>query len=550
MLKTIKTKIITTYSLVMIAFTSTLLLTTFLTERNRVLDLELEKSIEISRMHAEILGHEFSRYITMLQMVSYNPEIQLRNKDSIDFQLKKLLTLGKGDFINAIYIDQDLMLTDANGNTNKVTHPAFLKAEQWAGKEYNISTPVFSRFEKKPVIIVAVPILNNLEQWTGTIGVALPLSAITKKLSFIKLTKGSYAWLADSNGMIVSHPDERFIMKVQLSTTNSDTFPGFGDIVKRTQVESHGYGHYLDTRINESKVVTFAKISNLPGWNLFVTTKKSEVFHEVYEILSNVIVTSVVLMLIFLLLINRLSRNLVRPLLRLSKHVKASVNDKHHQFDVIESNDEIGQLSKAFDDAFKKIHSHTAYLEEVVSRRTQEIHSKNVILKSQNKALEDIASLDPLTHLYNRRAFNVLIEKEVLHNTKHSLPPTLVVLDIDHFKKINDQFGHDVGDDILCLLAHELSETNQSGNDHITCRWGGEEFVILIPNASKDTVSSYMTALQEKIANANFSPIEKLTFSAGVATMWPDETFKEWFQRADRAMYDAKAAGRDNFIWG
>ena len=87
--------------------------------------------------------------------------------------------------------------------------------------------PPFSRFEKMPVIIVAVPILNTLKEWMGTIAVAVPLSTINKKLSFMKLTKGSYAWLADANGMIVSHPDESFIMKVQLSTTNSDTLPRF-----------------------------------------------------------------------------------------------------------------------------------------------------------------------------------------------------------------------------------------------------------------------------------------------------------------------------------
>jgi diguanylate cyclase (GGDEF)-like protein len=546
MLKTIKTKIITTYSLVMIAFTSTLLLTTFLTERNRVLDLELEKSIEISRMHAEVLGNEFSRYITMLKMVSYNPEIQLRNKDSIEFQLKKLLEVGDGDFVNTIYIDKNLILTDAKGNTNKVTHPAFKKGNDWAGKDFNISMPLFSRFEKMPVIIVAVPILNTLKEWMGTIAVAVPLSTINKKLSFMKLTKGSYAWLADANGMIVSHPDESFIMKVQLSTTNSDTFPGFGDIVRKTQLEDHGYGHYLDTRINESKVVTFAKISNLPGWNLFVTTQESEIFHEIYEILYNVIITSFVLMIIFLLLINRLSKKLIRPLIQLSKDVKASVNNKHHHFNVIQSDDEIGQLSKAFDDAFKKIHSHTAYLEEVVGRRTQEIHAKNVILKSQNNALENIASIDPLTQLYNRRAFNALIEKNILADNQGALSPTLIVLDIDHFKKINDQFGHDVGDDILCRTAQELSNND---DENIICRWGGEEFVILIPNTTPDMVSTYLDALRTKISQANFAPVEVLTFSAGVATRAPDEPFKAWFQRADKAMYEAKASGRNNVIW-
>lgn len=546
MLKTIKTKIITTYSLVIIAFISTLLLTTFLNERNRVLELELVKSAEISTMHAEILSQEFSQYIAMLKMLSDNPLIRQGNKQSINAQLNRLMEVGDGDFINAIYIDQNLILTDSKGNTNKVTHPSFIQGEQWVGKEHNITVPVLSKFEKEPVIIVAVPIWNDQKAWAGTIAVAVPLNVLNEKLSAIKLTKGSYAWLADSNRTVVSHPNKDFIMTVQLSTENSENYPGFGDIVKQTKVQDNGYGHYEDASIDESKIVTFSKIKNLPDWTLFVTTKESEIFHNIYEILYNVLITALILMVVFLLLIIKLSNKITSPLRQLTKEVKAFVKSDHNNVKVIDSKDEIGQLSKAFYDTIKTIQTHTTFLEEMVDQRTQEVSEKNIILKEQNNKLEKIASQDPLTKLYNRRAFNTLVDKETSRAKKNKRPVSLVVLDIDHFKEVNDQFGHEIGDDVLCSLANELT----SDNDNIVCRWGGEEFVILIPDVEPDTAYSYMETLRQQISKTEFPPIKRLTFSAGIATIRLNESFKKCFQRADKAMYEAKAAGRNQVIWG
>jgi hypothetical protein len=161
MFHSIKAKVITIFSLVMIAFTSVLLITIFINERDRVLDLALENSTKISKMHANLLSQEFARYVVMLKMLSNNPKTKLGDKATIARQLQRLMTMGRGNFINAIYVDKNLNLTDVLGNTNKVTHSSFIRAEQWVGKEYNISTPVITRFEKAPVIMVGVPILDT-----------------------------------------------------------------------------------------------------------------------------------------------------------------------------------------------------------------------------------------------------------------------------------------------------------------------------------------------------------------------------------------------------
>jgi diguanylate cyclase (GGDEF)-like protein len=546
MFHSIKAKVITIFSLVMIAFTSVLLITIFINERDRVLDLALENSTKISKMHANLLSQEFARYVVMLKMLSNNPKTKLGDKATIARQLQRLMTMGRGNFINAIYVDKNLNLTDVLGNTNKVTHSSFIRAEQWVGKEYNISTPVITRFEKAPVIMVGVPILDTQNNWIGTLAVAVPLTIISAKLAEIKLAKESYAWLTDSNGLMVSHPNKSFIMKNKLSMTESADYPGFYKIVRQTKLQNDGYGRYRDAKLNESKIVTFSKVDYLPGWTLFVTTKESEIFHAIYTIMYDVLVTSIILMVIFLLLISELSNRITKPIVQLTKDVKASVKDKKSYLKIIDSDDEIGQLSKAFHDSLQKIHLHTIHLEQMVNHRTQEITDKNLLLNQQNEKLEQLASKDPLTLLYNRRAFSALVDKEISRAKRHHFPVTLVILDIDHFKKINDEFGHNVGDDILCRFADELSVNMRKEN--LFCRWGGEEFVILIPEATSAMVFKHIEALRQKISQMDFAPIDKLTFSAGMATLRIEEPFKEWFQRADSALYNAKGSGRNKIV--
>ncbi|WP_351011673.1 diguanylate cyclase [Shewanella sp. S1-58-MNA-CIBAN-0166] len=546
MFHSIKAKVITIFSLVMIAFTSVLLITIFINERDRVLDLALENSTKISKMHANLLSQEFARYVVMLKMLSNNPKTKLGDKATIARQLQRLMTMGRGNFINAIYVDKNLNLTDVLGNTNKVTHSSFIRAEQWVGKEYNISTPVITRFEKAPVIMVGVPILDTQNNWIGTLAVAVPLTIISAKLAEIKLAKESYAWLTDSNGLMVSHPNKSFIMKNKLSMTESADYPGFYKIVRQTKLQNDGYGRYRDAKLNESKIVTFSKVDYLPGWTLFVTTKESEIFHAIYTIMYDVLVTSIILMVIFLLLISELSNRITKPIVQLTKDVKASVKDKKSYLKIIDSDDEIGQLSKAFHDSLQKIHLHTIHLEQMVNHRTQEITDKNLLLNQQNEKLEQLASKDPLTLLYNRRAFSALVDKEISRAKRHHFPVTLVILDIDHFKKINDEFGHNVGDDILCRFADELSINMRKEN--LICRWGGEEFVILIPEATSAMVFKHIEALRQKISQMDFAPIDKLTFSAGMATLRIEEPFKEWFQRADSALYNAKGSGRNKIV--
>ncbi|RKF22176.1 diguanylate cyclase [Alginatibacterium sediminis] len=544
--RNIKAKVVVLFSVVMIVFTATLLLTVYVSERDRLLEIELEKSTEISITHAKILNQEISKYITMLKMLSGAPQLKDESPSNIVQHLIRLVDISDGDFINAVYVDSDLNLIDAKGGSTKVTHPLFLKGDQWLNKEFNITVPIMSAFEDAPVIMVVVPIRNLDKNWIGTIAAAVPLGVISSKLSSIKLTKGSFAWLADANGVIVSHPNKNAVMSVNLEVAEDLGFPGFYKIFEQTKTQNSGFGQYQDTNINQTKIVTFSKIENLPGWTLFVTTNESEIFQDIYSMLYDILIITVVLVLVFLLLISRLSNRITQPIIKLTEEVKAGVDNRHRTLGIIDTDDEIGQLSRVFSETIGKINLHTNHLEKLVEQRTAEVTSRNIMLSKQNDQLEQLASKDSLTGLYNRRAFTTLVEKEVSRARRHNLPVTLVVLDIDHFKKINDQFGHSVGDDVLCRIAKELTQATRKENT--ICRWGGEEFVILVPEANSDLVFQQIEHIRSNMLTLNFDPVDSLTFSAGMATLLSGESFPQWFHRADKALYEAKSCGRNRTV--
>jgi diguanylate cyclase (GGDEF)-like protein len=356
--------------------------------------------------------------------------------------------------------------------------------------------------------MVVVPIWNAKQEWIGSLGVAIPLKIISEKLSSIKLSKDSFAWLTDANDLIVSHPNNRFVLNVTLTTDEAPNFPDFNKIVQQTRTQNSGYGRYLDLAIDTPKIVTFSKINSLPGWTLFITTKESEIFREINIFMRNIVIVSIVLTVIFLFIISQLSNQITKPIFQLIGDVHASVKDKGNHLKLINSNDEIGQLSKAFYDSAQKIHQHTIHLEKMVNLRTQELSHKNTLLNEQNDKLAEIASKDPLTQLYNRRAFNNLLEKEISRSKRHKHNMSLVVIDIDDFKKINDSYGHHIGDDVLSRFANALSSDTRKEN--IICRWGGEEFVILIPEATSDMVFQHIDAIRKKIATMDFLPVNQV----------------------------------------
>ncbi len=174
--------------------------------------------------------------------------------------------------------------------------------------------------------------------------------------------------------------------------------------------------------------------------------------------------------------------------------------------------------------------------------RQQELIAINGILSTQNRRFEDLAKTDQLTGLHNRVAMQEALY-EGLNNWKHRREAfSMVLLDIDHFKKINDTLGHDAGDDILKLVADVLRSSVRKSD--FLARWGGEEFVLLYPNTNQIEALAAAEALRQKIATALNPWGVAVTASFGVATLISGD-LDLLFKSADEALYRAKNSGRN-----
>lgn len=167
--------------------------------------------------------------------------------------------------------------------------------------------------------------------------------------------------------------------------------------------------------------------------------------------------------------------------------------------------------------------------------------------ESQRQQLERLATFDPLTGVRNRRAMDQELHRAAATASRTGLSYALVMLDLDHFKRVNDRYGHSAGDEVLKSFGR-LIEDNIRRVDHVF-RFGGEEFVILLTDADGKAVSSVVASLQEKIARELRTPGgEPITASFGAAVIRLDESAESWLGRADAALYRAKDAGRDRLV--
>jgi diguanylate cyclase (GGDEF)-like protein/PAS domain S-box-containing protein len=169
--------------------------------------------------------------------------------------------------------------------------------------------------------------------------------------------------------------------------------------------------------------------------------------------------------------------------------------------------------------------------------------------KIAERKLARMAHEDELTGLPNRRRFIAEAERLISAATRHQNPLSLIIFDLDHFKQINDQHGHVIGDEVLREVANRLML--QLRNEDLPCRWGGEEFVIFLPMTDAPMAIPLAERLREAFANA---PIEvkglslAVTISGGVAQKRDDESLNECLARADKALYIAKRDGRNRFL--
>ena len=221
-----------------------------------------------------------------------------------------------------------------------------------------------------------------------------------------------------------------------------------------------------------------------------------------------------------------------------------------------DSNEKFSELSKEQEEELKRLHESRIDINALTDRFSSiqsDLHSEvdraNTTISElvkRVKELENKASIDPLTKVYNRRALDSYLNAFLEHTNQKELAMHLFMIDVDNFKKINDNYGHLIGDKVLIFLANLLKKTLRDGDK--VFRYGGEEFVIVLNRITDEGCKLVADRLLDLVRNNKLlSQNEQIavTMSIGATQYKPGDTIETLIQRADEALYLAKKSGKD-----
>jgi diguanylate cyclase (GGDEF)-like protein len=288
------------------------------------------------------------------------------------------------------------------------------------------------------------------------------------------------------------------------------------------------------------------------GWTIVVEQPYDEAFAPAVSTVREQMLINFGIVLAFSLVAFQLARSIVRPILALSDAARRIASGES---DVVVDGgagaDEIGVLARAFNDMSSRLRSNQLALEESrleVEDANARLIAQNNELQRVNEVFQQLSITDDLTKLHNHRFFHEHLPREMKRAARTGEPLALIVIDLDDFKRLNDRYGHAVGDAVLHQVAVVMSGVVREMD--LLARYGGEEFALLASRTSLDGAVALAEKLRLAISHARFSavtaegPVElQVTASLGVAPFRGDE--RGFFNEADQALYRAKALGKD-----
>lgn len=213
----------------------------------------------------------------------------------------------------------------------------------------------------------------------------------------------------------------------------------------------------------------------------------------------------------------------------------------------------IGAENKQRRQAELEIQQAKEQLEVRVEERTHELNRALIevgdLAAQLNESLhqvEQLAVTDTLTETYNRRKFDEIVGQEHHRAERGKMPFSLIMIDIDHFKKVNDKFGHSAGDQVLQCLCRLIRGLIRQGD--LLIRWGGEEFLLLLPATEIDEAEPFAERVRLEVERENFPTAGQITISLGVAQLQEGESIDALLKRVDNALYRAKQEGRNRVV--
>ncbi len=328
-----------------------------------------------------------------------------------------------------------------------------------------------------------------------------------------------------------------------------ESFTLFEEVLIEAVQRTRGYLYLLN-------VVMAAEISEILYYSQAIseykTSKMIRIRSGIEEKLTHILFSALIFGGAFYLLIMFISsvmgRSVTGPIKQLTDAFHSLANgDLNTQIPRIKSKDEMGQLAQAAE-VFKQTNMNTrkllkeykslsGELENKVKQRTEELERKNI-------ELEHLSTTDTLTGVYNRLKLEEHIQQEVAKAERYNIPYSLIMLDIDYFKKVNDEHGHQVGDSVLKGFTSMIQKNVRESD--IVGRWGGEEFIISSVCTDHESALLLAEKLRKHIEENECAHNISCTASFGVSTYHHGDQLESLISRADDAMYESKSKGRNH----
>jgi len=298
-----------------------------------------------------------------------------------------------------------------------------------------------------------------------------------------------------------------------------------------------------------SQAVVETRLSQNLGWRIVVRQPLELALQPAYALRNRLLALGLVATLAFSLVALWLARSFSRPieqLARAARQIEEGANTP--DFPVDHRVAEVAQLGQSLQSMTTVLLAHERELAAANQSLETQVLQRTEALETANLELERLATHDPLTGMHNRRHFDTKLLECFQTSQRTGTGFAVLLLDVDHFKQVNDTHGHTAGDTVLQRLAHLLGENTRSVD--FLARYGGEEFVVLLPHTPGGEGSMAVAEkIRTAIAAAEFPEIGHMTVSIGVSVWNPADTHAGAIvERADKALYQAKDAGRNQAV--
>lgn len=470
----------------------------------------------------------FAEINNTIEILSFNTDVQnfLNRDKAANERVRQLFRLYREinrniSFIYSAYDSGELIINDyvPPENFDPRTRPWYIAARE---NQPYLSSGVSYREAKSGewLLSTSKALYDEENNFSGVISCDSSIEMVMDILRNQRdeVYNSSYSYVINPAGNIILHHDKSLI------TTKLSDLTGKTDDFK----DQEGLFRYS---LGDLKKIAYYSRCDEADWIVVTVVNVSEITDPIIRrIALFILLIGFISLVVGAVLSTILSRRFSRPLRELRHRVIAVINGRNidsRSYDFPEN--EIGYIAG-----------------EIEQLATDELYRKTQELEKKNIDLAKLSRTDQLTGLYNRRKMDEEISRWIQSHKRYKRPFSMILIDVDYFKSINDNFGHQAGDAVLKELAY-LIRKNLRPTD-LACRWGGEEFLILCNETSLDQAEVLGQRLGKAVEKNTFSVNCAVTISGGISEYRDLEDFDTFVKRVDENLYKAKGEGRNRII--